>query len=275
MPNLNENQFPQQEPLFDPGPSHEGEPWLQRQHEFMARPDVQWHSSRDPIRDWEPYRATHAGTLSAAADRASSTGGEGYLYPMALDESQMQWQPGPVSDAYANIASNDDSFAMDDYLNEFADEQGDLGDDDYDYDDHELQDTIRFAREDYETLGGLRYTNDHEDTGSISVVAPKSALTTHGELVDQAVGEGLPVPPGVRAEREYLRDHPPRAKDVRHALLTNEQQFGNVGESIRSPAVEESHEHRLSHQPPELGQLPGTAYKPSDAWSRMGRNPRA
>lgn len=84
-PNLSSQQFEQHQ-LFDPGPPVAPQvDHAKEAMEFASRPDIVWHSNRDPFMRPEP-RPFHTGTSRAAYERARDLGnpGRAVVHPVAL-----------------------------------------------------------------------------------------------------------------------------------------------------------------------------------------------
>jgi len=228
---LNERQFQ----LFDSSPFvvDRSEPWAQRQDDFMKSPDVQWHTSEEPMGWWGHSDVTHAGSLGAAVDRARwrSEGASDFrtapVYPLHVPQEKMSGEV--VSDARANLMSGGDVDLYEDrYFEEWLEtNQRDEYDDEAldEFSDHVSEDEEDFFRNDVV----VPYINTGEDPGSVSVVGEGRNMLPHGELVDEAKAYGKPVPQDVWAEREYMRGRPARLGSIMDSALANPDQFGNVG----------------------------------------------
>lgn len=114
--------------------------------------------------------------------RPSAYGGQPQMLPLRPREGSMWNSPDmPVSDAYANLASNDDMSP--EYLAEYMDEVSSVTGQEYTGVD--VEDPAEFLTETgsfpapVEETGGLYYRNAHEDKGSISAVVPEAGDLEH------------------------------------------------------------------------------------------------
>lgn len=96
-PNLSSQQFEQHQ-LFDPGPPVAPQvDHAKEAMEFASRPDIVWHSNKNPFMRPEPGRNFHTGTSTAAYDRARDLGnpGRAVVHPVALT-GEFQLPSSPV-----------------------------------------------------------------------------------------------------------------------------------------------------------------------------------